>query len=186
MNIRLSSRPVDKVETGAIVLLFFKDERPLKSSCGLTDWRMNGNISKYIIENRLSGDRNELMLIDPAGRISGKKILMVGMGEISSFKESYLTTAAKTATTQLVSIGINKFIIAIPPERFTKLEPKFASSAVLKGIFEFNYIGNLDVTLTVEGVSTNKVLFTIEKLCKESTLGSKTMVMRESLSVAEE
>ncbi len=177
---------MDKAETEAIVLLFFKDERPLKGQSGLTDWRMNGAVSRHIIENRLSGDRNELMLIDPAGRIRGKKILMVGMGDSQSFKEIYLSSAVKIATTQLVSMGINKFIISIPPERFTKLEPRFASSTVLKGIFGFNDIENLDVTLTGKDISTNRVLFTLEKICAESALPYRTEVMRENLTTAEE
>jgi len=182
LNIRLSSEGIDKAETGAIVLLLFKDEKPLKGACGLADWRMNGGISSFIMNGAICGESDELVLIDPGGRIKSEKILLVGMGKSSCFREDHLSRAARDATVQLVKIGIKKFVIAVPPARFTNLEARFASSAVLKGLLESKGHDDLDVTLTGEGVCTNRVLFTLEKLAREIPSYSRTVVTHESLS----
>jgi uncharacterized OsmC-like protein len=51
MDIILSKERVDVQECDVLVTGFFRDERPLKGSSGLIDWRFNGMLSQLLIEN---------------------------------------------------------------------------------------------------------------------------------------
>ena len=114
MKSRLSATDIDKIETEAIVLLFFSDERPLKGASGMIDWRMNGSISSLISKGMISGEKGESTLILPSARIKGKKILMMGLGDSTNFTEDSLKEAAVAIISQLHKIGIKNLTIAVP------------------------------------------------------------------------
>jgi hypothetical protein len=131
---KLSSADIDKVDTEAIVLLFFNDEKPLKGAAGLIDWRMNGTISDLIFKDKINGREGESILIVPKKRIRGKKILMIGLGDSSTFSGNSLEKTAGNAISQLAKIGVKKFHLAIPPKQFTSLSTPDAARFVIKGM----------------------------------------------------
>ena len=51
----------------ALVLTFFREERPLRGAAGLADWRLCGRLSRLIKLGRLRGDNGESLLM-PCGR----------------------------------------------------------------------------------------------------------------------
>ena len=67
MDIILSTEAGDLQECDVLVTGFFQDERPLKGSSGWIDWRLNGMISHFLIEKRLTGDWKETTLIPSSG-----------------------------------------------------------------------------------------------------------------------
>ncbi len=85
MDIILSKERVDDQECDLLVTGFFKDERPLKGSSGLIDWRFNGKFSRFLTEKNLSGDWNETILIPSEGRIMPRMILLLGLGPIGEY-----------------------------------------------------------------------------------------------------
>lgn len=85
MDIILSKERVDGQECDLLVTGFFKDERPLKGSSGLIDWRFNGKFSRFLIEKNLSGDWNETILIPSQGRVMPRMILLLGLGEMKEY-----------------------------------------------------------------------------------------------------
>ena len=88
MDIILSSEYVDLQECDAAVVGFFQDVRPLKGSSGWIDWRLNGRVSRFLIEHRLNGDWKETTLIPSQGRVAPRIILLVGLGKLNDY--SYL------------------------------------------------------------------------------------------------
>jgi hypothetical protein len=85
MDIILSKEKVDDQECDLLVSGFFKDERPLKGSSGLIDWRFNGKFSRFLIEKKLSGDWNETVLIPSQGRVMSRMVLLLGLGEMKEY-----------------------------------------------------------------------------------------------------
>jgi len=133
---RLSATDIDKIETEAIVLLFFSDERPLKGATGLIDWRMNGSISRLISEGMISGEKGEATLILPNKRIKSKKILMAGLGDSSTFGEASLKDTAIAIIRQLNKICIKNFVIAMPPLIGSHLSTADAASTLVRQLVE--------------------------------------------------
>jgi hypothetical protein len=88
MEIILSKERVDTQECDVLVVGFFSDERPLKGSSGWVDWRLNGMLSRLLMENKLTGDWKEATLIPSQERILPRMILLLGLGEVKSY--SYL------------------------------------------------------------------------------------------------
>src|SRR4030067_2798605 len=88
MDVILSKERVDVQECEVLVTGFFKDERPLRGSSGWMDWRLNGMISRFLTEKRLTGDWKETILIPSQGRIMPRMILLLGLGNVNAY--SYL------------------------------------------------------------------------------------------------
>jgi len=89
MDVIISKESIDLQESDLLVTALFKDERPLRGSIGWVDWRLNGVLSRFLIENRLTGEWRERTLILSQGRVSPKAILILGMGKIKEY--SYLS-----------------------------------------------------------------------------------------------
>ena len=85
MDIILSKERVDDQECDLLVAGFFRDERPLRGSSGLIDWRFNGRFSRFLIEKNLSGDWNETILIPSEGRVTPRIVLLLGLGYMREY-----------------------------------------------------------------------------------------------------
>ena len=81
MDVILSKERVDVQECDVLVTGFFKDERPLKGSSGWIDWRLNGMLSRFLMEKKLTGDWKETTLIPSQGRVMPRMILLLGLGK---------------------------------------------------------------------------------------------------------
>jgi hypothetical protein len=88
MDIILSKEGVDVQECDVLVTGFFSDERPLGGSTGLMDWRLNGMLSRLLVEKKLTGEWKETTLIPSQGRVMPRMILLLGLGEVREY--SYL------------------------------------------------------------------------------------------------
>ena len=88
MDTILSKEGVDVQECDVLVTGFFSDERPLRGSTGLVDWRLNGMVSRLLTEKKLTGDWKETTLIPSQGRVMSRMILLLGLGEVREY--SYL------------------------------------------------------------------------------------------------
>jgi hypothetical protein len=89
MDVIISKESIDLQGSDLLVTALFKDERPLRGSIGWVDWRLNGVLSRFLIENRLTGEWRERTLIPSQGRVSPKAILILGLGQIKEY--SYLS-----------------------------------------------------------------------------------------------
>ncbi|MBM4276561.1 MAG: hypothetical protein FJ130_01595 [Deltaproteobacteria bacterium] len=89
MNVIISKEAVDLQESDLLITTLFRDERPLRDSIGWIDWRLNGMLSRFLIENKLTGEWKERTLIPSQGRVSPKLILLFGLGKAKEY--SYLS-----------------------------------------------------------------------------------------------
>ena len=89
MDVIISQEAVDFHESDLLITGLFQDERPLRGSAGWIDWRLNGMLSRFLIENRLKGEFRERLLIPSQGRIYSRLILLFGLGKAREY--SYLS-----------------------------------------------------------------------------------------------
>jgi hypothetical protein len=88
MDVILSTEGVDLQECDLLVTGFFEDERPLKGSSGWVDWRLNGSLSDFLIETKITGGWKEKTLIPSQGRMAPRMTLLIGLGKVKEY--SYL------------------------------------------------------------------------------------------------
>lgn len=80
-------RRLDQLQSEALVVSVFADERPPRGLAGLVDWRLCGLVSQLLIRGRIGGETGEATLIPPRPRLPFDKLFLIGAGDRSAFDE---------------------------------------------------------------------------------------------------
>jgi hypothetical protein len=109
-------------ETGgdALVLTFFRDERPLRGAAGLVDWRLCGRLSRLIKQGRMRGERGETLLMPPGRRLPYERLILFGLGTANPFGDDVFRGHVRRIRHVMRRAGIHDFALQ-PPGRATGL-----------------------------------------------------------------
>ncbi|NIQ96583.1 MAG: hypothetical protein GWN87_22115 [Desulfuromonadales bacterium] len=72
--------PADRMDGEVVAVLFFEDERPLAGPAALLDWRLNGLLTRRLLNGEATGRRNEKILVDANNKILAPWVLFQGGG----------------------------------------------------------------------------------------------------------
>jgi hypothetical protein len=134
MEVIISSEPIDRQECQLVEAGFFEDERPLRGPTGLLDWRLNGAISREIINGRITGRFRETVIIPSRRRIQSPKILLIGLGSARRISYPKLREVSAHLLQTLLKINILDFCCSIPHSKPYPIECSKAVEVWVEGI----------------------------------------------------
>ena len=134
MDVILSKERVDVQECDVLVTGFFKDERPLKGSGGWIDWRLNGMLSRFLMEKKLTGDCEETTLIPSQGRIKPQMILLLGLGGVKEYSYPRLRELPPHLLEMLKKLDASNVCLSLPYEESTSVDCGKLAEVLLEGI----------------------------------------------------
>lgn len=129
LEVCVETLPFERVDTELAVAGFFLDERPLRGAAGRADWRLCGAVSDLIVLGRLRGKLGEALLVPSYGRLGAERVLLLGLGRRSSFKEARARAAGAAAVERALSLGARSLAFA-PPESGTTVAPALVQGAL--------------------------------------------------------
>jgi leucyl aminopeptidase len=103
----------------ALVLTFFREERPLRGAAGLADWRLCGRLSRLIKLGRVRGEAGESLLM-PCRRLPFRRILLFGLGPSRPFGEEVYRGHVRRIRDVMKKAGVQEYAVQ-PPGRATGL-----------------------------------------------------------------
>ena len=136
MDVILSKERFDVQECDILVTGFFKDERPLKGSSGWIDWRLNGMLSRFLMDNKLTGDWNEMTLIPSQGRIIPRMILFLGLGEVKEYSYLRLRELPPDLLSTLKKLDALSICISLPYEESYDVDCGKLAEVLIEGIVD--------------------------------------------------
>jgi hypothetical protein len=134
MDVILSKERVDVQECDVLVTGFFKDEKPLKGSSGWIDWRLNGMLSRFLMEKKLTGDWEETTLIPSQGRIKPRMILFLGLGEVKEYSYPRLRELSPHLLETLKKLDASNVCLSLPYEGSTNVDCGKLAEVLIEGI----------------------------------------------------
>ena len=134
MDVILSSEGVDAQECDVLVTGFFSDERPLKGTTGWVDWRLNGMLSHFLIEERLMGDWRETTLIPSQGRMAPRMILLVGLGPKKEYSYLRLREISPFLLETLRKLNTSNICLSLPYEESYNVDCGKLAEVLIEGI----------------------------------------------------
>ena len=134
MEVIISFEPIDRQECQLVEAGFFEDERPLRGAAGLLDWRLNGAISREIINGRITGRFKETVIIPSNRRIQSPKILLIGLGPVRRISYPKLREVSAHLLQTLLKINILDFCCSIPHSKPYPLECSKAIEVWVEGL----------------------------------------------------
>ena len=87
IHLKITSDSLDEVDSQVALILSYSDIRPLRGQAGLVDWRLNGFLSKLIVNDRFNGQLGEALLMPSQGRLGPKELMILGLGSQVQMRE---------------------------------------------------------------------------------------------------
>ncbi len=134
MDVILSKERVDVQECDVLVIGFFKDERPLTGSSGWIDWRLNGMLSRFLMEKRLTGDWKEMTLIPSQGRVMPRMVLLLGLGGIKEYSYLRLRELSPHLLETLKKLDASNVCLSLPHGESTDVDCGKLAEVLIEGI----------------------------------------------------
>jgi len=183
MDVILSTEGVDLQECDLLVIGFFQDERPLKGSSGWIDWRLNGMLSHFLVEKRLTGEWMETTLIPSQGRVLPKMILLVGLGRVKEYSYLRVRELSPFLLKTLRNLDYLNVCLSLPEDEDHNVECGKLVEVLLEGIADNMDLAPLSLE---EWIKTVRLYFTEEeKRLEEILLGVQTAksILEERLEI---
>jgi hypothetical protein len=134
MDVILSKERFDVQECDVLVTGFFKDERPLKGSSGWVDWRLNGMLSRFLMDKKLTGDWDEMTLIPSQKRIMPRMILLHGLGEVKEYSYLRLRELPPHLLATLKKLDALNICLSLPYEDSYNVDCGKLAEVLIEGI----------------------------------------------------
>src|SRR5579862_6924756 len=71
---------LDRTDPVLLVCSIHEDQRPLKGVAGSLDWRLKGFLSRFVINGRITGTRNEFVYVPITRHGQVRHLMLVGLG----------------------------------------------------------------------------------------------------------
>ena len=115
--VRAELRHIDETRADALALPVFVDERPLRGTAGLVDWRLNGRISEWLTSARFAAAPGETLLYPDRGRLPFGRLLLFGLGAVGDFGPERLRELSPRILRALRDLGARRFAAPLPGRR---------------------------------------------------------------------
>jgi hypothetical protein len=73
--------PADSLPGESVVALYFSDQKPLEGPAALLDWRLNGQLTRMLLDGEVQGRAGEHVMLQNNGKLKTDWILFVGGGK---------------------------------------------------------------------------------------------------------
>lgn len=138
MEFKVTAEPIDELTVDTIVLSAFSEERPLKGSSGLIDWRTCGRLSRMIMDRDFGAERFETLLFPSEGRLRPVKVLIIGLGSRADYDfEAYSEVMAYTIQS-VANMHVFDFAIPLPGVGLAGLDYSLATKRLIEEVL-FKY-----------------------------------------------
>ncbi len=75
------SLPADSLPGESVVVLYFSDQKPLDGPAALLDWRLDGQLTRMLLDGEVKGYAGEHVMLQNNGKLKANWILFVGGGK---------------------------------------------------------------------------------------------------------
>lgn len=106
---------IDSLPSESLCLFIGQDERPLTGAPGFADWRLNGGLSRRLLEEFFTGTFKETLLLPSHGLVPPKRIFVIGAGPLSQLDPAKVSELLETAAQMLKKAGVESVALALPP-----------------------------------------------------------------------
>ena len=134
MEVYVDDRDISEIPCDLFGLWHFSDEKPLKGIAGLLDWRLDAKISRLVISGRIQGVWGEKVMIGSLDGLSGKDVIIVGLGPMKDFDVSRMQDAGRIIADTALKLNKETICVALQGHGLQGLDTVVVAENVLYGL----------------------------------------------------
>lgn len=149
--VRLGLESIDEIDCDTLVAYHFAEDRPLKRLAGVVDWRMNGWLSRQVLNGLASGRARDMLLTPGRAQFPVERLLMVGLGTRGEFSADLYRAVCLSTLRTLIRLPSQRFAIEIPGGDAVNVVPRQAMEMWLTAYHQTVVSLGMDVHVTFVG-----------------------------------
>ncbi len=134
IEIRLTARPLERVEADIAVAGFFADDRPLRGGAARADWRLCGGLSRRIESGDLSGKSGEAMLIACGRALRAPRLMLLGLGPRHDYDRQRVSDEIRSALDRCLKLRLGH--VAMSPLGIAADDVPRHAHAIVTGLLD--------------------------------------------------
>ncbi len=158
LDLRLTHRCLDQLWCQAVVAFLFEDDSLLTGHFSKLNEKLSGSLTQLIDRHFLTGKRDELILIASQERIKADKLVLVGLGTISSYSSETLSYVIRNVSSALERLQLNEFGIMVHWVKGMKIDYLELVRSIICDLADYYLMIKRD-----EVDFTLKIIFSIEE-----------------------
>jgi leucyl aminopeptidase len=112
LTLGIETRPLERIEGDVLVVGLFEDDRPLRGGAARVDWRLCGQLSGLVLDERITGAPGDAVLLPSPGSVRAPRVLLLGLGDRRSFTLASARHAMQDATERCFGLGVRRIVSA--------------------------------------------------------------------------
>lgn len=112
----------DALPGEAVVALYFSDKKPLDGPAALMDWRLDGQLTRMLLDHEVYGRAGEHVLLQNNGKFNAEWILFVGGGQWDGLCEETHASLIRHMLSVARKAGFKDVSLAFMPHEETSLK----------------------------------------------------------------
>ena len=138
----------DSLPGESVVALYFADQKPLDGPAALLDWRLDGQLTKMLVDCEIQGRAGEHVMLQNNGKLKADWVLFVGGGKWYGLCEETHASLVRHMLSVARQAGFKDVSLAFLPHE--EADPKILQQQIEKA-------------LSVEGTGIEKCRFSCER-----------------------
>ena len=130
--IDLCTEPVERVACELVVAFCFEDERPLRGSAGRADWRLCGDLSRFV-DSAGPGPASGALLLPTGGRLRAGRLMLLGLGPAAGFAADDCARAVREATRRILDLRVHSAALGPPGDWIDRIPVGIGAQACVRG-----------------------------------------------------
>jgi hypothetical protein len=145
-------QPADLLQGESVVALYFADQKPLHGPAAVLDWRLDGQLTRMLLDGEIHGKAGEHVLMQSNGKVKADWVLFVGGGKWHGLCEETHAALVKHMLKVARKAGFTDLSLAFSPHDELALQDleqqiKDALEATGKGIETCRYSCSTEVAV---------------------------------------
>jgi len=105
---------VEEIQADLLVTTYFQDLGSPKGPTGMIDWRLNGFISRNIVQKRITGAKGEITLVPLNQKFTTQRMILLGLGKWRDYTISELRSILPALQKTVMDIKPEHVCFCIP------------------------------------------------------------------------